>query len=296
MQKQTPLKQMIKDLNYQVSNDSFDYIENLIELQAFLPNYNDFQPIPYNNTLIKAIKESEEFMRNYFNIHNIEYLDIDCIHSINPYKIPIIKKDEDNGCSEVHAIYTSDIYGIKKIFYTHISIIKYLNEFTSSTITHEITHTQQETDKGMVNYFNNIEVLPILLEIIHYYESHTLKVNQKRIILIRLKSLQRYINTIKNLYDNFLFLNKVAPKDFHDDFLEERVILFNKYIDSTLKALSLFDIYLNSNDKVRKEIFKYIQNIFDAKTSVEEFLEYYDTTFESSIDSLQKVLKSNIFK
>lgn len=35
-----------------------------------------------------------------------------------------------------------------------------------------------------------------------------------------------------------------------------------------------------------------IQNIFDAKKTVEEFLEYFDTTFESSLNRVQKVLKN----
>lgn len=64
------------------------------------------------------------------------------------------------------------------------------------------------------------------------------------------------------------------------------------YITSTLKAMNLFDRYLESNQEERKEILAGIQMVFDGNKTVEEYLDSQDITLENStnIGLIQKHL------
>lgn len=208
---------------------------------------------------------------------------------LNPYEIPIEKTSEKISSTECFYKALNNEY--PKRFYSKIKIQDNITEFTPCTITHEITHTQQESKKGIVNCFTNIEVLPIFLEILHYFEKNSISENQLRVIFKRLASLVDDISFLdKHNIMHSLFY--IATINGH---IDENITLVNTYIESTLKALNLSNIYQISNELIKREILKYIQDIFSGNKSVEDFLEHYDTTFDSSINQLQKRLNRITF-
>lgn len=64
--------------------------------------------------------------------------------------------------------------------------------------------------------------------------------------------------------------------------------IFSQYLESTVKSLELFEVYINSNIQRQKDIFDSVQKIFDGKISVEELLDKYDITLDKSLKNLQK--------
>ena len=74
---------------------------------------------------------------------------------------------------------------------------------------------------------------------------------------------------------------------------KEEKIISSQYVVSTLKSQQLFNIYLNGNNQIRREMKSNIQSIFDGKCTVEDFLNKYDVTYESSKDTdiIKKHLK-----
>lgn len=300
MQNQSQLQRLINIFRYKVSEKSVNEIERLKLLRESIPNsIKSFQTKKLNITLREAINESEEFMKYHFKLHDINYMILsnnNCILNTgitDPYQIPIEKTS--NSRSTTEAYFLSVLNDYPRRLYIRIRIQENITEATPSTISHEITHTQQEPQEGIVNYYTNVEVLPILLGTLHYKEKLSQNENQRRAILKRIQSLEKDINCLEVLLNTKKITNLVATSNYDNNSLDEDIISCSTYIESTIKALNLFDLYLNSNDKIKKEIFNFIQNIFDGNRSVEEFLEYYDTTFESSISSLQKVLKNSIF-
>lgn len=293
------IKREIEIFNYKISKKAFDDIEKLIVLRNCLtPNIDLFHSKPLTISLNEAVIESEKFMKSHFKLHLINCLkdckkiesnskdvNLEISKSItDPYKIPIEKTNEERSSIEITIIKQENQY--PKLYYNSIKINKNITDITSSTITHEITHTQQNSSAGIINYYTNIETLPILLELINYLEKFP---SSERTTFRRLKYLIKYIDLLDQIiYKKLLEVlkNKNSSKDF-----DENIIALCTYIESILKALNLFGIYENSNANTRKEMLNYIQNIFDANRSVEDFLEYYDTTFESSVDSLQKKVK-----
>ena len=57
------------------------------------------------------------------------------------------------------------------------------------------------------------------------------------------------------------------------------------YVKSTLQALHLFDIYLDASADIRSNIIKGIQEIFDGKLVLENFMMKYGVDFKRSSDS-----------
>ncbi len=292
MIQQNSLSKSIKVLKFKLSNKPLEELEKLIDLLDNIPNkIINFQCMPLNITFSKVIEESQQFMKAYFNLHNIGYIDMsrgnNCYTTlVDPYEIPIVKTSEERSC--VHAIFM--YYNSLKWFYKQIKINKDITEFSSCKVTHEITHTQ-EMEAGVLNYFTNIEVLPILLETLHFIENTSLSG----------KHLRQIFNRMKHLLKDILYLKQLSMKNlsneegfvtYQTEKLQDEIILISTYVESNLKALNLSLIYLNSNTLIKKEMISNIQNIFDAKKTVEEFLEYFDTTFESSLNRVQKVLKN----
>lgn len=69
--------------------------------------------------------------------------------------------------------------------------------------------------------------------------------------------------------------------------IEDRYSLLKagKYHVSPIKAFKLLLMYLEETNREKKEILNNINYIFAGKLSLEDFLKYYDITFENSIDS-----------
>lgn len=271
-------------IHIKLSNKPLDEIKRLMSLTEKFPrNIENFKETPYNITLKEAIKESEEFMKSHFRLQYIycikNYDSIEEIINIvtnsdnacDPYKIPILENNEYRSTTDCSYIgFNNRIW----TFYKKIGIQNNFTEFTSSAVTHEITHTQQGLEQGVLNYYNNIEFLPILLEMFHYMEKFSFNEH-----LIERTFLRRFKMLIQDIYS-------LPLQRFLND--EDNIITLNQYIESTLKAIGFAEIYQNSSESIKKEIFGNIQNIFSANKSVEDLLNKYNISFDSSVDIVKK--------
>jgi len=300
MSRQATLKDIINFFGYKVSEKPIYEIEQLLALRDMIPeSVKHLQIFPENISLKDAINESENFMNSHFKLHDISYINynrkIEEATIIKPYELPIEKTDEE--ISSIDCFFSTLNGKYPKIYYKKIKIRESIDDFTSSEVTHEITHTQQESEKGIINYQTNVETLPILLEILHYIEKSSVSDHQSRVIMRRFNSLVDNISKLEALLIKSTLLKYVARLDIdkYAEVIEEEIISLSTYIESTLKALNLSDIYQTSNELIKKEIISYIQAIFSGNKSVEDFLEHYDTTFDSSLNQLQKKLKKMNF-
>lgn len=298
------LKEKLDVLGYKISDKTSNNIEELIKLRSSIPNsVKNFQAKPQNKSIEEITKESRKFMKFHFKLHNICYLknmekivledgrinyNLSYIDDFDPYQLPIEKDKNGESCYECEWFVSEN--EAPEVYFKKIRIEENITELTSSKLTHEITHTQQDLREGILDYYDNIETLPILLEIIQYVEKCSIRANRIRPIIRRLQELVIYIDRMGS------FIKENSKSGNYDENLETGIIIHSTYIESILKAINLFGIYESSNTNTRKQILNYIQNIFDANRSVEEFLEFYDTTFESSVDSLQKKLNANLLK
>lgn len=286
-----PIQNTIRNLNYKVSDKPYYEIEKLKLLRDKILNSGiSYQANKSDRTLTSCKLESEKFMKSHFKLHNIFYLrelkdgKISGNDALDPYKLPIEKTDK--GFSYVETFWLPFRNVAQQIFFSEIGINENFTEFTPSTISHEITHTQQEPQNGIVDFYTNQEVLPLFIETLHYNENSFPYKEDSKAIAKRLVLLANEISKLESLSITNKNLN-----DCKETTSYERIILSNKYLESALKALNLFDIYNNSSSNIKQEMLNYIQNIFNANKSLEDFLDYYDVTFESSLDSLQKKFK-----
>lgn len=282
--------EIIKLFDYKFSRNPIESKKTLRKLKNRIPSHiKNFQAVPKNFSILEAKNESEEFMKSHFRLHNIYYTKDNQASSfklIDPYQLPIEENNEENNCVESTTIIKDDEN--LKNYYKRIKIKKDITEFTPKTITHEITHTQLDND--ILKYYNNHEFLPILLEIIHEIEKSSLNKKQLRTVLRRTAYLIKEIDSLGTLLRNKAYLASIS-ENYSNETIESDIIEYSVYIESTLKALNLSEIYKKANENIRKEIRNYIQNVIDANRSVEDFLDFYEITFRNSVTSLQKKFK-----
>ncbi len=312
------LKETISLFNYKVSEKAEDNIETLVNLMNSIPDsLSTFQPSSRDISLETVIEESREFMTSHFRLHSIRYLieakktkredgsfnvNLTGVEELDPYELPVEK------CKNGESVCECEFFGSKgeypETYFKRIKLNENMIELTPCILTHEIVHTQDGLREGILEYYTNIETLPIFLEVMHYVEKYATKENKVKPILRRLKHLVMYIDRLNFLtkakwrlryYDDIVILGAYTNKNSLKKEPSDEIIIISTYIESILKALNLFELYENSNINIRKQMIDYIQNIFDANRSVEDFLEFYDITFESRVDSLQKKLSSGMF-
>ena len=61
--------------------------------------------------------------------------------------------------------------------------------------------------------------------------------------------------------------------------------LYEAFGLSEMQAEALFDMYLNSSESDKKVIMDYIQLVIDGEITLEEFLEGFGITIESSLNA-----------
>ncbi len=251
-------------------------------------------------TVAKA--ESEDFLKSHFNIHPIFYannseLDAELakydfkniyqvkriykkqLRKIDPYQLPIlIDENSDYRHGKINEICPNSqnkkLFKIIHLANENIVLGKTTTNCTGSIITHEITHSQINYHKGNVKSYYNQEVLSIFLQLVHNLEKSEKDLEIDK--FFRLLEIEEAVRELTAYHESENF--KIT-----DD-------LFNttKYLESTLKAFLLFEVYLESSNKIKKDILSYIQKIFDGKKSLEELLAKYNITLQRSSKLLQK--------
>ena len=278
-----------------------------------------------NNNKIKSLskfllkKHAYTFFNDYYNIHEIGYLsdnklkallnnkeisttsDISDIYNksakmINPFKLPInYKLDGINGGTLVtQSVLTEDetlhkeLLNKLNLYFTNIELPKRTTEVSTSSYIHEITHSQLESHKGIIEDFNNFEVLSIFNELLYAY-NYCEPIIFKKLLTNRLNSLFLSFNSIYE-YKEANFIKSVIGGIEYGDFDYHTDI---KYLISTLKALKLF-IKCTGDDRVTKyHIINLINKVFNGDMTVEELLDKIEINQDNILESnyINKLLK-----
>lgn len=247
-----------------------------------------------------ALTESEEFMRGHFNLHKIPFLDIENynesltkeydsatevisdyekhLKKINPYGLPIVLVEEEHRYAEIAetGLNCQDIEVISKIriAFWQLLLSNTITNYTPSIITHEITHTQIDSHKGATKSLYNHEIIPIFVQFVENFEkSEDLNEIDE---VFRLIDISDLIDSLRKYYKRRVSYTK------------DELFDLTKYLESTLKAFMLFEIYANSSINKQKDIFADIQKIFNGEMIVEELLEKNKVTLKESSKLLQK--------
>lgn len=130
---------------------------------------------------------------------------------------------------------------------------------TPCVYAHELTHTQLQSNRGIVKYYENLECLSYFVQLIVGLElsedEDTLRMMEK---FIKVELIRLITGIEKNMAKN--------DDDLYDT---------GKYLNSTIKALKLFILYYNGSELMRLDMLKRVQKIFDGDMYLEELLDYY---------------------
>lgn len=187
------------------------------------------------------------------------------INLVSPFDLPITNIEKNQNEIAIDGFVSLDNIFIKNQNYVlvhNISIVK--NCVSREIYSHEIAHTQAKCSNKTIDYLDD-EVLPIFLEILasDNFNNVTMK----------------YIR-LNELFKNLTFLMK--KKYIDDEIVIYQKIDKVKYIESTLKAFSLY--YKFKNDSLSSNRFRIIDNIndvFNNKITVQTLLKNNNITSEN---------------
>lgn len=237
--------------------------------------------------LDELIDITKYYVSRYFNIHDVmrekKELPFDMekvnenrillewnknLESINPYSIPI--KFEEGKSFEVSAMiasipveyayyYNPDIK-FENLSIKSITLGEDLNLLTVPIYTHEIMHTQLEDRRLYTNDYQNIEIIPIFVELLiaNYLDA-------KIIDKLKMLRLNDFLSYLISINDYFKKNNK--RKEEVDN------VRYSSYVNSISKAMELFDNYINASCSYKRKIIYGIQDVLDGKITIEELLE-----------------------
>lgn len=255
----------------------------------------------------QALKESEDFMKSTFKLHKIFYADTheaeniipeeDCSETdllreynrlgkkIDAYKLPIKILDKDPWFGNISCLFLLfkdiSLLSQEKVIYNFITLSNKVTKITGRVISHEITHSQIDSNKGATRYYQNYEFLPRFIELIHKTPDEDADFFTNILLMIQEHSILEQINYFKiNRFFECLTLEQ-----------KEKYIECSSYLISTLKALHLYEIYLNEGVSKQQEIIKQIQKIFDGEMPVENLLNNNNISIEKGIESAKRLVK-----
>ena len=253
-----------------------DDLMELINYLAKLPIFQKKWQV-HRMRLKDILYDGRTFIDEHFKLHKIPHInvievplinrDIVTIRNIHPYKLPLQYVEEVSQGGYVQEIFPPDR---SRVLFKSLAIGEEITELSSSSYVHEITHTQLNSIKGSIKDYFNQEVFSIFLEFIHASEI------SKDDDIIRIEEANR-------IYE----LSEIAKQQIEYasgrlDLPREEQIENSKYIQSDLIAFKLFSIYYFSHYTIQREMLKKVQDVFDGKMTVEEYLAYYDISFENS--------------
>ena len=299
----------------------FNFNDELIEA---IKAINELDIPELNGVEIKYItrhklkKQAYMFFNDFYNLHKIGYLsdkklksilsdkriqqieDITNIYNssatfINPLKLPInyVLDNYNGGTLVTQAVLTEDhelhkqLLPNMNVYFTSIKLPTRPTDVVTSSYIHEITHSQLESYKGIIEEFNNAEVLSIFNELLYAYNYC-----DKKIFDVLL------VNRLNSLFMCFNSIYKFKTTKSRDNILEdEEYSDFNyqtdiKYMISTLKALKMFS--LCCEDHITKyHIINLVNKVFNGEFTVEELLDKLNINQENIIetDHIKKIIK-----
>lgn len=210
---------------------------------------------------------------------------------VNPFFLPIEYSHENIfGGSLVSQLVVQDEDKVDEWIsrlnpcFLKIILPKAITQVSPINYTHEITHTQIVSHKGIVENFYNNEVLSIYYELLFSYYSCE--------DCFRLDLLSRMEHVISNYYS--LYIYKHGDKDkLGSGYDEYRYHSDAQYLQSILIAFNLFVKTINGNNATRKRIKEQAQKVIDGKITVEQFLDSVSSSYDESKDSIyvEKLLR-----
>lgn len=286
----------IKENKLILPNSTLLEIKNLIKIidpKLFL----------YPSTLKKELNQSKQFMQENFSLIKVKHATLEKVNKslarfsqkkydikkyieyfnsiprlINPYEIPIKQVLDGYFDGKILTIECNDSKINNQIDYiiNNIIITNKTSNYLGTIITHEITHSQLETGKLKIQKNYNSEMLPIFLGLIYSSAIEKKEINTEYIY--RLKELEILIN----------YLSK------KENLETSKAYQASIYLESSLKALELYNYYSTSNKLKQKELIDLINKIFNNYLILEEFLEKYELTLESAESNLHKSLVKRV--
>ena len=293
------------NIDYMFLLHGFKYGKEPLSLKDFRISYDEllgivlkFSDVNKNNECDREtmIQKTKTFFYNNFSLRDILYMshdmtvelcedflsnsndDLDGFQNklndisktISPFDLPIsyIKGATifGNLLNEMLLIRDEQFMKEQQIRFSELQLGARITPFTSILYGHEIIHTQLEGIKGSIENLHNREVLPIFMENVLSFEFDS---NNE---LLRQNMFIRY----KDMLNDML---RLAEPEFY---MDTDLHLASGYINSVLKASNLFDKYVSSSLEERSKMLHSVQNVFDGKCTVEDFLCYYDVTLENS--------------
>ena len=251
--------------------------ESITNAINFFNKHFKLHKIPYKNELRcdidKFVLKHIPGIKIPLKIHNIA-------RNIHPFNLPVRYTGETMiECMVVENVtYIATDYFIDnmKLSFKEIILPPQITELTSSSYVHEVTHTQLAHIKGIIKDYYNSEILSIFLEILSIYET------QEK--LLPLQDAMRLTELYQELYTLEEYSKGVST------FNQDDLIDSTKYTTSIIKAYHLFIEYYYGTPSLKKYILECIQNIFDGNLQLEELLDEFEISIDSTI-SHPKLIK-----
>lgn len=156
----------------------------------------------------------------------------------------------------------------RKIYFDRIMLGKKLSLLSTATLVHEIAHSQQEQLIGYSENYLNKEIISIFLEKVCAYEL------DPSLELLNISSRKRMQDT----YEKYKKSN--SKESSQEDKIQSAL-----YVQGTLYASKLFDMYLNERKpKNREKYLKDIQSVFNGELKVEDMLKNRGIRFSQCVD------------
>jgi hypothetical protein len=211
---------------------------------------------------LSASKDSKEF---YDKVSTI-------LKPISPFALPIelIHGQPLVGVVEKKLVGVPGSFDNNRpIYFNCIKIGNQLCNLSPSCLTHEIAHTQTESNLGYTDDLLNKEIISIFLEKMSALESDSSGINLRKVEKIRSMDLiQRYLDLIQN------------PNITEIDLISNLT-----YIKSTLFANKLFDMYQFERKQKNRDIYiDDIQRLFDGSIKVEDIIRKNNITINNAQD------------
>lgn len=305
----------MQDLYYHILLYGHDPDLSKLTLTQPITNYaksiSEIDLIPFDGRELSYISKlqlfdnAQRFMNEKFRLHPVGFLtderigrilrskriqsvdDIPRIYNksakmMNPFELPLnYRIDSVFGGSLVaqnvvteDTKYYEDMLPKLNLYFSEIAMPKVLTTAAPTTLVHEITHSQLASQKGIIENYYNGEVLSIFMEFLHSYET------DPTVFTID------FVNRLQNILVNFysMYIYEAGRKNPEREYGEYDYFSDSQYLISIAKAIAMIHKYLNSNEKIRKSMIQGIQNVFDGKNTLEDYLEAIDIDLDSSWD------------
>ena len=281
------------------------------ELLSCMEEISKIDTTPYEGYEIPYIskfqmkQDAKRFMNEKFRLHPVGYLskralrgvlkdpriqtidDISTIYNqapkwIDPFQLPIQYKLNSifGGLLVVPGVVTEDPAFIEEIlpklnvYFMHVNLPKTITPVATMSYVHEITHSQLESHKGIIEDYYNEEMLSIFMELLQTYEKNP------RIFEIN------FVNRVQNLLINFysMYLFESGLENPEREYTDYDYFHDSQYFVSILEAFQLLHLYVSSNDSIKKYIQEGIQKVFDGDITLEMFLDSVDIHYRNSLN------------